>query len=146
MIFTLDHYNDLGRCSYATLKESFDTTKDEIYLNNEKVEIKEIRDLFPFLWQSPGVSYTNDNITKAYFNSTGTHWHHNYDKSIEKCEKEIKKLQGKLLKEPNSKRANSWMEQIKFESEHMLSLIHLQKRLDEEKAEQEMQLIIENEE
>lgn len=146
MIFTFDHYSDLGRCSYATLKESFDSEKDEIYLNNEKVEIKEIQDLFPFLWQNPGMSFTTNGVTKAYFFSTDPHWHQDYDKSIIKCEAEIKKLQGKLTKDPNNKRANSWMDQIKVESERRQSLIRLQERLDEEKAGQEMQLIIENEE
>ena len=31
MIFTLDSFNDLGRCSFGTLKEKFDTEKDIIY-------------------------------------------------------------------------------------------------------------------
>lgn len=146
MVFTFDHYSDLGRCSYATLKSEFDTTKDEIYLNNKKVEIKKIQDLFPFLWQNPGMSFTTNGVTKAYFFSTEPHWHQDYNKSIVKSEAEIKKLQGKLTKDPNNKRASIWMDEIKAESERRQSLIHLQERLDEQKAEQEMQLIIENEE
>lgn len=146
MIFTLDHYNDLGRCSYATLKESFDTEKDEIYLNEQKVEIKEIQDLFPFLWQSPGIAFHTDGKSRSYFHSTGTHWHHDYDKSIARCENDIKKLQGKLKKDPNSKRATKWMDEIKVESEHMQSLIHIQERLDKEMLEQQKELIKENKE
>lgn len=146
MIFTFEHYSDLGRCSYATLKESFDTEKDEIYLNEQKVEIKEIQDLFPFLWQNPGMSFTTNGVTKAYFFSTEPHWHQDYDKSIVRCENDIKKLQDKLKRNPTSKRIDAWMDEIRTTSEHRQNLINIQNRLDEEKAEQEMQLIIENKE
>ena len=39
MVFTLNCFNDLGRCAYGTLKESIDTEKDIIYLKGNKVEI-----------------------------------------------------------------------------------------------------------
>ena len=144
MIFTLKSYNDLGRCSYATLKDVFDTDKDEIFLNEKKVEIKSIEDLFPFLWQSPGIAFHSDGKSKAYFHSTGTHWHHDYDNSIVNCENEIKKLQKKLEKNPDSKSAKRWTESIKFENDHKASLINIQKRLDEELEEQKKELIKEN--
>ena len=47
MIITLKNFNDLGRYSYATLKEIFDTEKDEIFDNDKKVEINSVVDLFP---------------------------------------------------------------------------------------------------
>lgn len=144
MIFTFEHYNDLGRCSYATLKESFDSEKDEIYLNEQKVEIKEIQDLFPFLWQSPGIAFHSNGKSKAYFYSEGTHWHHDYDKSIVRCENDIKKLQDKLKRNPSSKRIDTWMNEIKTTSEHRQSLINIQNRLDKEMEEQKLELIKEN--
>ena len=84
MIFTLKSYNDLGRCSYATLKETFDTEKDEILLNGNKVEIKKIEDLFPFLWTSAGIAVHTEGKSRSQFFSTGTHWHHDFDESIAK--------------------------------------------------------------
>ena len=144
MIFTLKSYNDLGRCSYATLKDIFDTDKDEIFLDCKKVEIKTIEDLFPFLWQSPGMAFHSDGKSKSYFNSTGTHWHHDYDTSIVNCKNEIKKLQQKIEKNPESKSVTRWTENIKFENDHMTSLINIQKRLDEEMEEQKKKLIKEN--
>ena len=87
-----------------------------------------------------------DGKSRSYFHSTGTHWHHDYDKSIARCENDIKKLQGKLKKDPNSKRASKWIDEIKAESEHMQSLIHIQERLDKEMLEQQKELIKENKE
>ena len=107
-------------------------------------EIKEIQDLFPFLWQNPGMSFTTNGVTKAYFFSTEPHWHQDYDKSIVRCETEIKKLQGKLVKDPNSKRATSWMDEIRTTSEHRQNLINIQNRLDKEMEEQKLELIKEN--
>ena len=144
MIFTLKSYNDLGRCSYATLKDIFDTDKDEIFLDCKKVEIKTIEDLFPFLWQSPGIAFNSGGKSKSYFNSTGTHWHHDYDASIINCKNEIKKLQKKIEKNPESKSVARWTENIKFENDHMTSLINIQKRFDKEMEEQKKELIKEN--
>ena len=46
----------------------------------------------------------------------------------------------------HSKRATKWMDEIKAESEHMQSLIHIQERLDKEMLEQQKELIKENKE
>lgn len=144
MIFTLEHYNDLGKCSYATLMDSFDTELNEIYLNDKKVEITCIEDLFPFLWQNPGIMTHNGGSTTAHFYSAGTHWHHNFDDSVDECEKEIQKLQKKIIKNPGHKRIDHWMSQIKYESEHRTNLLKMMARLDKELEEQKQELIKEN--
>ena len=144
MIFTLKSYNDLGRCSYATLKDIFDTDKDEIFLDCKKVEIKTIEDLFPFLWQSPGIAFNSSGKSKSYFNSTGTHWHHDYDKSITDGLKEIEKLKNKMLKEKDVKKANKLLEKMNFTAEHIYALQRICDRCDEEMEEQKKELIKEN--
>ena len=144
MIFTFSHYNDLGRCSYATLMESFNTELDEIYLNDKKVEIEKVEDLFPFLWQSPGSAVRTGSITRAFFTSPGTHWHHDYDKSVENAEKEIKRIQTKIIKNPESKRLDSWMNEVKYQSDRRQGLLSMMERLDNELEKQKQELIEEN--
>ena len=56
MKVSLKGYSDLGKCAYATLLDEFDSEKDEIRLNGKTVEIKTIDDLFPFLWNIPGIA------------------------------------------------------------------------------------------
>lgn len=53
MVFDLRSFNDLGKCSFGTMLSYFDTEKDEIYLNDDKIEITKIEDLFPYLWAIP---------------------------------------------------------------------------------------------
>ena len=93
MIITLKNFNDLGRYSYATLKETFDTEKDEIFDKDKKVEINSVVDLFPYLWQAPGVSGYSEGKSFAHFNGAGTHWHHDYDNSIKRATKDMEKYQ-----------------------------------------------------
>ena len=96
MKFTLKAYNDLGRCSYGTLKDEFDTERDVIMLNDYKVEVSKIEDLFPFLWQQPGASSRSKDGSYAVFHDHGTHWHQDFDESIANYDKEIQKLMKKL--------------------------------------------------
>lgn len=98
MKFTLKAYNDLGRCSYGTLKEEFDTERDVIMLNDYKIEVSKIEDLFPFLWQQPGSSSRSKDGTYAVFHDHGTHWHQDFDESIENYDKEIQKLMCRMSK------------------------------------------------
>lgn len=67
MKISLKSFNDLGKCSYGTLKEVFDTEKEEIYFNKVKVEINGIYDLEWFLWANPSVVCGAGGKTKAYF-------------------------------------------------------------------------------
>lgn len=145
MVITLKNYRDLGRCSYGTLKEEFDSEKDEIFFKDKKIEINSIEDLFPFLWQSPGVSFTDkDGHSHSIFYSTGTHWHHDYDDSIEKCAKEIEKYQTKIAKNPSHKNMEKWMGNFRYEVERQQSLKRMLERLDKELEEQKKILIEEN--
>lgn len=147
MIFTLKAYNDLGRCSYATLKETFDTEKDKIIFKGKEVEINKIEDLFPFLWQSPGCAY-HDNVehrSVSNFSSTGTHWHHDFDDSIAKGKKHIEQLKKKVAKGGvTEKRLAKWKQDIEFEEKHILALQRIQERCDTEMEEQKLKLIEEN--
>ena len=147
MIFTLKHYNDLGRCSYGTLKETFDTEKDEIYLNDEKVQINSIEDLFPFLWQSPGISFGNkDGKSIAYFSSQGTHWHHDYDKSIIMRQTEINDLLKKIKSKPDSRKIDQWRNMVDSNRNFCEMCTNMLKRLDNELEKQKLELIKENKE
>ena len=146
MIFTLNAYRDLGRCSYGTLKETFDTEKDKIIFKGKQVEINKIEDLFPFLWQSPGCAY-HDNVehkSVSSFYSEGTHWHHDFDDSIVRNDKEIAKLEKKIAKNPDSHLVKKWTRDLEFCKEHNGSLKRMLKRLDEELEEQKLALIEEN--
>jgi hypothetical protein len=147
MIFTLRHYNDLGRCSYGTLKEKFDTEKDEIYLNEEKVQINSIEDLFPFLWQSPGISFSNkEGKSIAYFSSEGTHWHHDYDRSIIMRQTEINDFLKKIKSKPDSRKIDQWHNMVNSNRNFCEMCTDMLKRLDNELEKQKLELIKENKE
>lgn len=144
MIFTLKSFRDLGRCSYGTLKETFDTEKDIIYDFNTKVEIVQIEDLFDYLWQAPGVSGHNSKGTFAYFNGANTHWHQDYDKSIRQADIEVNKLKKKIDKTRNQEQIDKYNEQINGILEHKQRLVTMLNNLDEEMEELKQKLVDEN--
>ena len=152
MKFTLNSYRDLGRCSYGTLRDSFDTEKDVIHLKGERVIIESIEDLFPFLWQTPGCAYHNNPEGKsvAAFSSKGTHWHHDYDESIKECERHIETIEKKIKKlekssDPRtSKRIEKLRETQKFDRQHADALKRICERCDAEMEELKLKLIEEN--
>lgn len=144
MIFTLKNYNDLGRCSYGTLMESFDTEKDEIFVNGKKVEIRSVSDLFPYLWQSAGSCIHCDGKSSAYFYSHGTHWHHDYDKSIAEHHEKAAKLYNKMIKTSNDAEKINIGQKYNAEVESYLNLESIVNRLDDEMKEQQKNLIEEN--
>lgn len=80
MIFNLKRFNDCGKCSYGTLRETFDTEKDLIFLEEKKVEIKNLEDLFKFLWRIPGISYREKESGKsaAHFYGKNDAWWKDY--------------------------------------------------------------------
>ena len=119
MVFTLKSYRDLGRCSYATLKES---EKNEIYLKDVKVEINKLEDLFPFLWQATAIGFYDNKEHKSVckFYSDKPWWHNDYDKSIEECDKEIQKLNKKIAKGGvKDKTIERWKQTIDFTEKHI---------------------------
>lgn len=144
MIFTLKSYNDLGRCSYATLKETFDTEKDEIILNNSKVEIKKIEDLFPFLWTSAGIAVHSDGKSSSQFFSTGTYWHHDFDESIAKQEKYVKRRSRVVEKMKDGPKKEKAQKDLAYIVQHIETLKCICKRRDKEMEELKQKLIEEN--
>lgn len=80
MKFNLKRFRDLGKCSYATLKEEFDTEKDVIYLEEKPVQINNIEDLFPFLWRCPGIAFRERDSGKsaAHFWGKNDAWYKDY--------------------------------------------------------------------
>ena len=152
MKFTLKHYRDLGRCSLGTLMDEFDTKRDQIKLKGESVCVESIEDLFPYLWQAPGISF-HDRESKqsiSEFTSKGTHWHRDYDKSIEEAEKHAKELEKRikrLEKSPDPRSASkieSMRKTQKWDLDHASSLRDMCERLDREMKEQQRLLIEEN--
>ena len=136
MKVSLKGYSDLGKCAYATLMDEFDSEKDEIRLDGKKVEIETIDDLFPFLWNIPGIA-SHDNVkhtSVSDFYSTGTWWEHRYGKGIENGKQEISKLE-KRLKRAADSRKSKILQRIESEREHIESLERIIKRLNEEMEE-----------
>lgn len=74
MIFDLKSYRDLGHFSLGTSLKKFDTKSISIYLNDKKVRIKKVEDLFPFLWNSPGMSSRFCGEECHSYNKTGPWW------------------------------------------------------------------------
>jgi len=136
MKVSLKGYSDLGKCAYATLMDEFDSEKDEIRLDGKKVEINTIEDLFPFLWNIPGIA-SHDNVkhtSVSDFYSTGTWWEHRYGESIELHEEEIHKLEKRLAKAADSRKPKL-QQQLESEKESIKSLKRIIKRLNEEMEE-----------
>lgn len=146
MVFTLNCFNDLGRCAYGTLKESIDTEKDIIYLKGNKVEINCLEDLFPFLWQASAMASGNnvDHTSVAHFYSDKPWWHNDYDSSIVECDKEIEKLTKKIAKGGKDYTVERWRQNLKYAEERKDSLKDLIARHDAELEEQKLKLIEEN--
>lgn len=136
MVINLSKYNDLGRCSYASLKEVFDTKKDEIYDNGKKVNITCVEDLFPYLWQSPGVAIHSNGRSSAYFHGAGTHWHNDYDESIRKHDDEIERLKKKVDKSTIDKKKARYKAELDDLVTHNGRLKDMVNRLDNEMLEQ----------
>lgn len=101
MKISLKSYHDLGKCSFGTLMDEFDTDVEKIFihLDGQHVEVKisKVEDLFPFLWAHCGASCGHNH----YFGTNPSPWwKHQYTEIIksatEHCEKVLKKL-----KKPN---------------------------------------------
>ena len=144
MIFSLRNYRDLGRCSLGTLRDVWDTDKDEIYLQGKKVEINRIEDLFPFLWQPAGSWCRNGDCTVSNFGSEGTHWHHEYDRSVDRCEERAGKYRGKLEKAKSDGAREKYRNIVESEMEHAGSLRKMLETLDTELRTQQAALVAEN--
>ena len=49
MKISLNGFSDLGKCSFGTLLDDYDTDDNLIYLDHKEVKIEKVEDLFPFL-------------------------------------------------------------------------------------------------
>lgn len=132
MIITLKAFRDLGRCSYGTLKETFDTERDVIYYNDEKVEVTCVEDLFPFLWQAPGVAGHTPEGSFAHFHGTGAHWDFDFNPSIARCKWDERHLEKRISKEKNLKKQGKLYEKLLHIIDHRVKLENIIKRNDEE--------------
>lgn len=144
MIITLKAFRDLGRCSYGTLKETFDTERDIIYYNDEKVEVTCVEDLFPFLWQAPGVVGHTPEGSFAHFHGTGTHWDFDFNPSIARCKWDERKLEKRISKEKNLKKEGKLYEKLLHVIDHRAKLENIIKCNDEEMKKIQRKLIKEN--
>ena len=144
MIITLKAFRDLGRCSYGTLRETFDTERDVIYDNDKKVEITKVEDLFPYLWQAAGISGHTPDGTFAHFHGGDTHWHRDFDPSVKRCDGEIKKLKKKIAKSNEPAKREKWCRLLDDETSHRDHLLELMRHDDEEMAKLQKLLISEN--
>ena len=113
MKISLNDFSDCGKCSFGTLLNDYDTDDNLIYLDHKEVKIEKVEDLFPFLWQSAGISTKDGNITKSYFWQEGTWWHHSYDGSLWKYDKKILYYMKKLKKETNLRKKEDIVLNIK---------------------------------
>ena len=141
MIIKLDGYSDLGKCSFGTLLDDYDTDDNLIYLDHKEVKIEKVEDLFPFLWQSSGISTKDGNITKSYFWQEGTWWHHSYDGSLWKYDKKILYYMKKLKKETNLRKKEDIVLNIKTLMDKLNNLSWFLLRNDERMEEIKQKLI-----
>ena len=141
----LSSFSDLGKCSYATLMDEFDSDRNIIRLDGKRVEINTLDDLFQFLWNIPGaVSYDNVNHTSvADFYSTGTWWECRYTEDIKWYEKKINKLEKRIAKADGDKKSKLQQE-IEWNRKSIESLKRLINALNEEMEERKEMIRHEN--
>ncbi|WP_405325694.1 hypothetical protein [Fibrobacter sp.] len=144
MKFTLKSYRDLGRCSMGTLLDEFDTEKDKVIENGKEVPIRSVEDLFPYLWQSPGIAFHSEGKNVSEFWCKGTHWHHDFDGCIPAYEKQIKRLEKKVEKATDPKKKEHYQNELSFCKEQIVHLKAMIERMDNEMEQLKKKLIKEN--
>lgn len=144
MKFTLKSFNDLGRCSYGTLKDSFDTELDTIYYDDVPITICRIEDLFPYLWQSPGISGHSQGKSFAIFYRHTTHWEDDYSTSIKSGKARIKTLESKIKKSTSESRKQKYRDEIDWEEKHIATCESIISKLNDEMEHQKKRLTEEN--
>ena len=146
MKYTLKSYNDLGKCSYATLMEEFDPQRDKIFVSGVEMKIDCLEDLFPFLWQSPSVYSRNPDGSVAHFNGPGTHWHQQFDRAQEKRLERVMKLDAKRCADDSDKKRTQYQSKIAEEMNDLVSIYNMLESLDKRRDRQIERLIEENRE
>ena len=141
MIIKLDGYSDLGKCSYGTLLDDFDTELHEIYLNGKYVKIEKVEDLFPFLWQHSGISVHNGDKEISRFSEEGTWWRQLYEGGIKTSDKRIQYYMRKLRKEKDIRKQESIVTKIKSNLEHINFIFNFITDNDERMEEIKQKLI-----
>ena len=128
----------------GTFLDEFDTDTYKILDRGKEVTIRSVEDLFPYLWQSPGVAFHSEGKHVADFCGTGTHWHHDFDDSILEYEKDIRKLEKKVDKATTPRKKEKYQKELDWTVKHAHSLKDMLKRLDTEMEEMKQKLIEEN--
>lgn len=144
MKIKLKSYNDLGRCSLGTLIDEFDTDTYEIHENGKTIHVNSVEDLFPYLWQNPGISGHNGERKFAFFNDKGTHWHHDFDKSIKDYKMDILKLRKKIANTEKPSLVAKYERELEHAERQVDSITKMLERLDAEMEEQKKKLIEDN--
>ena len=141
MVIKLDGYSDLGKCSYGTLLNDFDTELHDIYLNGQYVKIEKVEDLFPFLWQHSGVSVHNGDKEISHFSEKGTWWRQLYEGGIKRSDKRVHYYLSKLRKEKDIRKQEPIVAKIKSELAQINFIFNYITILDERMEENKQKLI-----
>lgn len=144
MIFTLKAYNDLGRCSYATLRDSIDTERDKIYDDGKLVKIEKLEDLFPYLWRQPGEFAKDENGSNAFFHgSVTTHWHEEFDDTVKEYDDQCKSIVMEMTKKTGAEFYELSLKLEEIDSRKKV-FVRMLEQCDEDMAEQQRELLEEN--
>lgn len=144
MIFTLKAYNDLGKCSYATLRESIDTERDKIYDDGKLVKIEKLEDLFPYLWRQPGELAKDEKGSNAFFNgSVTTHWHEEFDGTVKEYDDQCKSIVMEMMKKTGTEVYELSLKLEEIDARKKV-FVRMLEQCDEDMAEQQRELLEEN--
>lgn len=114
MIIDLKSYDDLGKCTWLTLSENFDTSRDHIYLavfnydaklTKCEIPIETLDDLKPFLWANPFVSFCNideNNQVEHHYIFAELHpepWWKRYGIIIEDYEQDAEEIYNRIKRD-----------------------------------------------
>lgn len=109
MIIDLKSYNDLGKCTWLTLSDSFDTSRDHIYLavfnydgklTKCEIPVETLDDLKPFLWANPFVSFREGGECHHIFAELHPEpWWKKYEGIIKDYEQDTEEIYNRIKKD-----------------------------------------------
>ena len=95
MKFNLSKFRDLGKCSFGTLLDEWDTKRDRLLEDGVLVEINKVSDLFPYLWRLASGHTKNVDGTVVYsFLNTGEKywWAHDEAERVMRYTRDLRKF------------------------------------------------------